>query len=270
MPRSLDRQGSYATLLLAVLLALIVAVPVAHAQDSGSETVLSKMSFHMYSLVYSSSNSSIFVYNGADTNPPTYSSPPTVAVSCSVRQSAQVWFSEIDAWLGGVSWITQPLAEDMTIRGSVSMTVWMSTPDPAPAASGYVFGISEVDSMGTPVGEPIYQYYYGYGNVFSGSATPFTLVFSADQTYTKGNIIGFFVIVGSTTQGWRYQVYFDSPSANSSAELPVLTVPVPEFSQIGIAIVFTLTVFSSYVMARRRNSRRLRQTIGKSIGSYAT
>lgn len=155
MPRSLDRQGSYATLLPAVLLALTVAVPVAQAQDSGSEIVLLKMSFHMYSVVYSSSNSSIFVYNGADTNPPTYSLPPTVAVSCSVRQSAQVWFSEIEAWVGGVSWITQPLAEEMTIRGNVSMTVWMSTSDTAPAASGYAFGISEVDSMGRPVGEPI-------------------------------------------------------------------------------------------------------------------
>lgn len=95
-------------------------------------------------------------------------------------------------------------------------------------------------------------------------------MFNANQTYAKGNIIGFFVIVGSATQGWRYQVYFDSPSANSSAELPVLSVPVPEFSQIGAAIVLAVTVFSSYLMARRRSSQPLSQRIGKSIASYAT
>ena len=227
-------------------------VKIASADDPTTEVNLFEMNFHMYSLVYSNSNSSILIYNGADTNPPTYADPVTGQVSCSVRQSAQIWFAQADVWLGGVSWITQPLAEDVTIQGNVSMTVWMSTPDQETLASGYAFGLSEVDSMANPIGDPSYQYYYSLGSVLTPSRAPFQLAFTVNRTFTKGNILGFFVIVGSATEGWRYQVYFDSPSINSFAELPVLGVAIPEFSQAGLAISMTLAMLCSYAVVRRK------------------
>jgi len=47
----------------------------------------------------------------------------------------------------------------------VSLTVWMSAADPCVALSGYVFGISEPESMANIAGEPIHGYYYGHGSV---------------------------------------------------------------------------------------------------------
>jgi hypothetical protein len=214
------------------------------------------MNFHMYRPVFTNSNSSIFVYSGADTNPPTYASPLTTVVSCAIRQSAQVWFAQVDAWLGGISWITRPLAEDMAIEGNVSMTVWMNAVDQDPTASGYAFGLAEVDGMGNPIGDQFYQYYYGFQNVLGRSPVPFTLAFSVNRTFTKGNILGFFVIVGSTTENWHYQAHYDSASMNSFAELPSMSVPIPEFSQLGAVVSMTLAAVCCAVFGGRGSFRQ--------------
>ena len=242
-----------ALLIILPVVAYPESVQIASAGNSPAEIGLSKMNFHMYSLVYSNSNSSIFIYNGADSNPPTYATPVTSVVSCKVRQSAQIWFGQTDVWLGGISWITQPLTEDMTIQGKVTVTVWMSTLDQETAASGYAFGLSEADGLGNPIGDPFYQYYYNYGSVLGSLPTAFNLSFNVTRTFTKGNIVSFFVVVGSTTEGWRYQVYFDSASTNSFADVPILSVPVPEFSQAGAAMTMALVVLSCYAVARRKN-----------------
>ncbi len=226
--------------------------PAAAADPQASQPNLVKMSFHMYRPVYSNSNSSILVYNGADTSPPTYSTPPTATVSCAIHQSTQIWFAGVDAWFGGVSWITQPLAEEMTIQGNVSMTVWMNTADPPPVASGYAFGLTEVDSMGNSIGDQFYQYVYGTGSVLTQSATQYTLVFGINRTFAKGNILGFFVIVGSTTEGWHYQAYFDSPSKDSFVELPTMSTPIPEFSQLGTVACMMLTMLCFGIIHRRK------------------
>ena len=242
-------------LILALTVNLILYAQFAQlatADQRASQPSLVKMSFHMFRPVYSNSNSSIFIYNGADRNPPTYTTAPTTTVSCAIHQSAQVWFAGVDAWLGGVSWITQPLAEEMTIRGNVSMTVWMSTPDPAPVVSGAAFGLTEVDNMGNPIGDQFYQYRYDTGSVLSQSPAQFTLFFDVNQTFAKGNILSFFVIVGSTTKGWNYQVYFDSPSMDSFVELPTVSMPIPEFSQLGTVACMALAMLCFGIIRRRR------------------
>jgi hypothetical protein len=226
--------------------------PMVAADTQASQSSLVKMSFHMYNRVYSSSNSSILVYSGADTNPPTYSTPLTASLSCAIHQSTQIWFAAVDAWFGGVSWITQPLAEEMTIQGNVSMTVWMNTADPPPIASGYAFGLTEVDSMGNSIGDQFYQYVYGTGSVLGRSPAQYTLVFGVNRTFAKGNILGFFVIVGSTTEGWHYQAYFDSPSKDSFAELPTVSMPIPEFSQLGTVACMALAMLCFGIIHRRK------------------
>jgi len=240
-------------LALIVNLALYAQFAQANAADRQiSQPSFVKMSFHMYGQVYSNSNSSIFVYNGADTNAPTYASAPTATVSCAIHQSTQIWFLGVDAWFGGVSWITQPLAEEMTIQGNVSMTVWMSATDSSPTASGYAFGLTEVDSMGNPIGDQSYQYSYGSGSVLSQSPAQYTLVFGVNRTFAKGNILGFFVIVGSTTEGWHYQAYFDSPSKDSFVELPTMSTPIPEFSQLGTVACMALAMLCLGIIHRRK------------------
>jgi hypothetical protein len=228
------------------------SAPMVAADVQASKSSLVKMSFHMYTPVYSNSNSSILVYNGADTNPPTYSTPPIASVSCAIHQSTQIWFSGVDAWFGGVSWITQPLAEEMTIQGDVSMSVWMSATDSPPTASGYAFGLTEVDNMGNPIGDQSYQYSYGSGSVLSQSPAQYTLVFGVNRTFAKGNILGFFVIVGSTTEGWHYQAYFDSPSKDSFVELPTMSTPIPEFSQLGTVACMALAMLCFGIIHRRK------------------
>jgi len=225
---------------------------VARSSDVAAEVSIIMMNFHMYRPVYTYSNSSMFIYNGADTNPPTYATAPTTLVTCAVHRTTQVLFAGVDAWLGIVSWITQPLSEEMTIRGNVSMTVWMSTPDPPPTGSGYAFGLTEADSVGNPTGNLFYQYKFAYGSILNQSPAQFTLVFNVDGTFAKGNILGFFVIVGSTTENWHYQVYFDSPTMNSFAELPTIGTPVPEFSQLGAVVCMTLVMLGLCTIRRRR------------------
>jgi len=250
--KRLDRTRLVLIVAILYVAAYAACLEPTYADTSPSQDAAMTMNFHMYSKVYVSSNSSILVYNGADTGPPTYSTPATGQVFCRVRQGAQIWFADVDAWLGGVSWITQPLAEDMQIQGDVHMTVWMASPDQQPFASGYAFGLSEVDPMGNLIGEPMYQYYYSTGNVLSSSAQPVTLSFTVDRTFTKGNIIGFLVIVGSTTEGWQFQVFFDSTDMNSFASLPVLAAPIPEYPQIGIVGTMAIAVFCTYFIVRRR------------------
>ncbi|GEM_PF-3110474 len=255
---SVTARGYRTIILLAILSVLVFAgcgqvASAEPAYDPNGDISLTKMNFHMYSLVYKNSNSSILIYSGAETNPPTHAEPLTGTISCGVRQSAQPWFPATDVWFGGVSWITQPLAENMTIQGNVNMTVWMSTPDQDPVASGYAFGLSETDNLGNPIGESPYRYYYSYGSVLGRSPAPFNLLFYVNRTFTKGHLLGFFVVVGATTQSWGYQVYFDSPSMNSFAELPILTVPIPEFSQTIEIIITTMVLISLCAVKRSRN-----------------
>jgi hypothetical protein len=194
----------------------------------------------------------MLIYSGADTSPPTYSSALTAVVSCAIHHSAQILLAGVDGWFGGMSWITQPLSEDTTIRGNVSMTVWMSTPDQTPAASGYAFGLTEVNSIGNSIGNQFYQYKYSYGSILDQSPAPFTLAFEVNRTFMKGDILGFFVIVGSTTKEWHYQVHFDSSSMNSFADLPTMSTSVPEFSQLGAVSCMILVMLGLCAIKRRR------------------
>jgi hypothetical protein len=258
-----NRGGIILIVALVSLLSLSACAELALAESTDaslSQDAVVTMNFHMYSIVYVNSDSSILVYNGADTNPPTYSTPATRQIFCTVRPSAQSWFTDVeawfsgfDAWFGGVSWITQPLAEDMRIQGNVSMRVWLSATGPEPFASGYALGISEVDSMGNFIGEPMYGYYYSTGDVLGSSPRSIELTFNVDRTFTKGNIIGFLAIVGSTTEGWQFQVYFDSPDMNSSVTLPMLATPIPEFSRMAMMGTMAMTVLCAYLIVRRKS-----------------
>jgi hypothetical protein len=215
----------------------------------------------MYSEVYKISDDSFHAYNGASTDPPTYSSPVTASVSCSlsisqIEQLVPLDFQSLlpssDAWVGAVLWITQPLAENLTIQGTVTMTVWMNALQSEVAGSAYLFGMAESDSAANFVSEPTYQYHQSSGSVLGTSLSSYQLGFTVDHTFAKGNLIAFLVAVEATTQGWRYQVYFDSPSTNSNVMLPILQVPIPEFSQTTALVSMTIAVLVSFIACRRR------------------
>jgi hypothetical protein len=258
---------SIAMLSIVLILNLAVcaqSVQAAFANDTESGGAPIMMIFHMHSSVYSNS-ASIFIYNGADTNPPIYSTPATTSVSCTsssgdfqqfLPSNAQTWLSGGNVWMGGVAWITQPLGQDLTIRGNASITVWMSSSDADVAESGYLLGMAESTSMVNIVGEPMYQYYQTSGSFLQPPPSLYRLTFGVDRTFAKGNIIAFFVIVGSTSRGWQVQVYFDSPQMNSFAELPLDGAPVPEFSQLGTVACMALAMLCSGIIYRRERQAR--------------
>jgi hypothetical protein len=231
-----------------------------------SETSITTMNFHMYSVVYRSSDS-IHIYNGADINPPIQASPVTASVSCgmSVTQFSQFLPLEYqslltgsEAWTGMVAWVTQPLAHDMTIRGTVNMTVWMNAIQPEVGRSAYALGIAESDSNAKPVGEPVYEYRASDGSILGPSPQPYQLAISVDRTFSKGNLIAFVVAVAATTQGWRYEVRFDSPSMNSHVSVPILAeVPIGEFAQTPAVIMMSLIVLFLIASRRTRVKRRM-------------
>jgi hypothetical protein len=115
-----------------------------------------------------------------------------------------------------------------------------------------VFGIAESDSMANIMGAPMYNYYSHNGNVLASTASPYRLSFSVDRTFGRGNLVAFFVGVGSSSRGMQYQVYFDSSEKNSFAELPAAGAPVPEFSQMGALAAVGFAMFASYALMRRR------------------
>jgi hypothetical protein len=228
--------------------------------ESGNAPIT--MIFHRGPTVYSNS-ASIFIYSGADTNPPTYSTPATTSVSCISSPSDFQQFLPANALtslsadnlsVGGVAWITQPLSEDLTARGNASMTVWMSSPNTDVAESGFLLGMAESTGMVNVVGEPMYRYQQASGSFLQSSPSLYRLTFGVDRTFAKGNIIAFFVIAGATNEGWQYQVYFDSPGMNSFAELPLDGAPIPELSQVGTVACMALTMLFFGLVYRRKRS----------------
>jgi hypothetical protein len=228
------------------------------------ETSITTMNFHMYSVVYRSSDS-IQVYNGADSNPPIQASPLIATVSCSssisnVEQFLPLEYGSLlggaEAWTGIVVWVTQPLADDITIRGTVNMTVWMNTPQPEVRMSAYALGIAEANIGALKlIGEPVYGYRASNGSVLGPSPQPYQVTLSVDRTLTKGNELAFVVAVAATTNGWRYQVYFDSQSMNSHVTLPVVAaVPISEFGQVQAAVAICVVLLLP-ILQRRTRSR---------------
>jgi hypothetical protein len=105
------------------------------------------------------------------------------------------------------------------------------------------------------VGEPVYGYRASNGSILGPSPQPYQVALSVDRALTKGNIIAFVVAVAATTQGWRYEVHFDSPSMNSHVTLPVVVaVPVAEFAKMPAVITMSV-VFLVLIMSRRTRKR---------------
>jgi hypothetical protein len=127
----------------------------------------------------------------------------------------------------------------------------MSATGAATAVVGYTFGMLEVEGMTSVVGEPMYGYYVN-GSAIESSPRPYQVTFNVDRTFAKGHLVAYFVGLASASKGWVFQVYFDSPSMDSFAELPINSTPVPEFSQLGTVACMILVMLCFGIIHRRK------------------
>ncbi len=98
----------------------------------------------------------------------------------------------------------------------------MSSVDPLGSSdgSGYFFAIAEVNSQTLQASTFLwYDFKAGLGDLLGNSPRLFsTEDFGRDfrisrHVFESGNSLAFFVGAGSTTEGWRFKVYFDRPTA---------------------------------------------------------
>ncbi len=114
--------------------------------------------FRGFSELYRNENGSILVFDGAYPESPNSTDIRIVEFAGNMRQEAQVLLSKVTVWIGGISWLSQPLALDIQFSGSVAFHVWLESDDPDPSASGIGIGLTVIDDQGATVGEPEYSY----------------------------------------------------------------------------------------------------------------
>jgi len=183
--------------------------------------------FHSYSKVYQSENGSVFVYDGADAEPPLSTAPTTTVLKCEILQNMQYSFFSFDVHIGVVYWVTQSLLEDYALDGVVTMQVWLSSSDADASGTGYGMGVADLDEKGSVI-KYFYNYRYASGTILSIEPTEYSLQVMVHHVFAKDHKLVFEVAVGSTKQGWMASVHFDSVNRDYKAVLPSGPVVIPE------------------------------------------
>jgi hypothetical protein len=171
--------------------------------------------FHDDSVLYNNANQSILVYDGANQEQPL----EETAIATVKTNIAQVHLG-ITFWVGGVSWLTQPLNSDVHVKGNVTLNVWMSSTDSMSLLdwSGYGGGLVDTDENGNAMWNNAPVYNYAHEKIISDNLQLYTIsITNIDHVFPKGHKMGFVVGVGSTKQAWEVKVYFSSPDKASHA-----------------------------------------------------
>jgi hypothetical protein len=164
-------------------------------------------------------------------------------------------FYTVTAYVGMVSWLTQPLSEDYSLVGTVTVYVWLSGGDVNTQISGYGVAVSDLDENGNFVGDPFYTYRYVDGKILSTEPTECSLSLTINHVFAKDHKLVFQVIVGSTTQGWMVDVYFDSPDRNSRAIIPGSPAIVLELEKETLTLVLVAALGATFFLSRRKKSQ---------------
>lgn len=236
---------------------MVLAVAFIGAGSGAASAQLSSVSgglfyFHLNSVAYRNENASVLLLDEANLLPPMGSTSQISTVSAAIRNATTI-FGTI--WVGSVAWVTEPLTEPATIRGTATFTVWLYSDDPAtPSFSGVGAGVAVLDQQNQTVGNYVYSFTYANGKALD--STPTELSFSVDLDYniSPGQRLVFAVGVGSTTEGWSMKVLYDNSQYPSRVQLPSTVTVVPEFQKVTpvmIALTLTATILSLSVARRR-------------------
>ena len=219
--------------------------------------------FHNRSEIYRNENGSIYVYDGADHDPPLAGEAFSTVFRCNVVQQLPIGFFSTTVHASLVSWITPPLTEDYVANGIVSVSVWLSSDDENTQGSGFLFALTDQDENDN-IGDRYYNYFYETGKAISSKPTEYSLDISVNHVFVKGHKIAFGVILGSTTSGWTGNVYFDSEERDSRALLPGTPMIVPEFQERLLLLGLTFTVPFAFFLRRKRSKYSAALTITSS------
>lgn len=211
------------SLTVIVILFLGTSTGLASAQSPVSGDIFY---FHLKDVTYRSQNASVTVVEEANLTAPSGSTPRVFEVAAGIRNATTI-FGTI--WVGSVAWVTGPLTEPTTLSGTATFTVWLSSDDITPSFSGVGAGIAVLNQQNQTVGNYRYAFTYARGKVLSGTPALYSFNVELNQNVSAGQRLVFAVGVGSTTEGWRMNVFFDDVQHSSGVQLPMAVTVVPEF-----------------------------------------
>jgi hypothetical protein len=244
MFRQIMRGLAIALLALMLLFVLPAGLALAQAQPMSGDVFY----FHLGSEIYRSQNESATVIEEANVNAPTSSSGQALQVAAAI-QNATTIFGTI--WVGTVGWITEPLGSPTSIVGTASFTVWLSSDDAPPSFSGIGAGVAVLNQQNQTVGNYEYTFNYAHGKVLTATPTPYTFNLDLDRNVLAGQRLVFAVGVGSTTEGWRMNIFFDGTQYQSRVQLPQSITVVPEFEPGATLLTMLIAVVLSFTVKRR-------------------
>jgi Flp pilus assembly protein TadG len=193
------------------------------------ETTTERITFHNYSLFYKTENNSIYVYDGADTNGPQRTTAFQTTVDSQISGKVTLFGIEWTYWNGMIIWAYN-LTEEVHVKGAVEITVYMSSSDSLSgllSGGGYGMGLADVDENGNEIQRFVTEGPQSMGsNPLTSTPQAYTLSVEVDYVFAKDHAIIFFVGAGTTKQGYKFNVYFDSEDYNSGVNLQVVT-PLP-------------------------------------------
>ena len=261
------RKGLQRVLVLAILLAVLMTVttsPVFADQTSlyfhdNSEISFSYPpfqfgGFQVSGIQASPSSSSGRVFEVATPGAPT-GSGVTVTMSATISVSSQP-----QVYAAFVAWVSNPFPAAVTLDGNVVMHVWMSSNDSLALWQGSEFfmGIADYSPNNSTQFQLLDDYQsnasIGY-NGFTSSPNEYvvnTMRINQHQ-FQAGSMLMFIAGAGSNKQGYSFNVYFDSPTWQSRADVPADPgLTVAEFPSLLPIILSTLLILPIIQITRRR------------------
>jgi hypothetical protein len=190
----------------------------------GTQNIINiPLTFHNYTLILNDPNGSFCVYDGADGST-TSANPTQTNLISEIPGQQTVYGMSFSYWSADIIWAVK-LPIDLHVKGQVNIRAFISSNFKISgffSGGGYGMGLVDIDQNNNEVTQFITQAPYTQGgNPFTTSPTQYSVNTNVDYTFKAGHSIGFAVGLGATTQGFTATVYFDSPSSNSGATLPI-------------------------------------------------
>ncbi len=250
--------------ILLVILTIAAATPVFADQTSlyfhdNSEISFTYPSFQFGGFQVSGIQASPSSSSGRVFEVATPSAPSSGGVAVTMTATISV-SSQPQVYAAFVAWVSNPFSATVTLDGSVVMHVWMSSNDSLYPWQGSEFFMGIADY--SPTNSTQFQLLDGYQstasigyNGFTSSPNEYvvnTMRINQHQ-FQAGSMLMFIAGAGSNKQGYSFNVYFDSPTWQSRADVPAdPSLTVSEFSNLLPILLLTLLLLPIVQIKRRR------------------